>query len=106
MDSLIVENVRCFHKRQTPRLAPLTLLVGENSSGKSTFLALLRVAWDIARGGRLVDFNEAPFSLGTYEQIATFRGGRGGRAKEFTPCNRASVDQWGARIVLQRSPAT
>ncbi|HKQ98167.1 MAG TPA: AAA family ATPase [Candidatus Polarisedimenticolia bacterium] len=84
MRSLIVENVRCFHTLQTAPLAPLTFLVGENSSGKSTFLALVRVAWEVASGGGSVDFNEEPFLLGAFDQIATYRGGRGGRAKSFS----------------------
>lgn len=84
MNTLILENVRCFHSKQLVRLAPLTILVGENSSGKSTLLALARIAWSLGYGGPLVDFNEEPFLLGAYEQIATYRGGRGGRARAFT----------------------
>lgn len=87
MDRLIVENVRCFHTKHSASLAPLTILVGENSSGKSTFLALLRLGWQIAAFGvaqESFDFNEEPFLLGSFEQIATFRGGRGGRARSFT----------------------
>src|SRR5882724_3105923 len=71
MDQIIVENVRCFRKRQTVPLAPLTFLVGENSSGKSTFLALARLAWDLMASRRPLNFNEEPFSLGAYDQIAT-----------------------------------
>jgi hypothetical protein len=47
--------------------------VGENSSGKSTLLALTRIVWDLATEGR-ADFNEEPFLLGGYEQIATQEG--------------------------------
>lgn len=68
MDRILFENVRCFGSRQDVPLAPLTLLVGENSSGKSTFLALVRIAWDLAHGGA-VDFNEEPFLLGSFSQI-------------------------------------
>jgi hypothetical protein len=83
MDKLIIENVRCFATRQEVPLAPLTVLVGENSSGKSTFLAAVRIAWDIATTWGAADFNEDPFRLGAYEQIATYRGGRAGRAKSL-----------------------
>ncbi len=38
---IFLENVRCFDKPLKLTLKPLTLLVGENSSGKSTFLAML-----------------------------------------------------------------
>jgi hypothetical protein len=84
MDSLVVENVRCFGDRQTVRLAPLTLLVGENSSGKSTFLAMCRLAWDSLFQPLDVDFNEEPFFLGGYNEIAHYRGGRAGRSKSFS----------------------
>lgn len=62
MDKIFFENIRCFASRQEARLAPLTVLVGENSSGKSTFLALVRLAWDVAMLQPL-DFNEEPFLL-------------------------------------------
>ncbi len=84
MDALILENVRCFHGRQEIRLAPLTILVGENSTGKSTILAATRLAWDLARGIIEPDFNEEPFNWGGYDQIAYFHGGKAGRAKSFT----------------------
>jgi predicted ATPase len=47
---LEVEGVRCFAKKQSAEIRPLTLLVGENSSGKSTFLALCEIASAMARG--------------------------------------------------------
>lgn len=84
MDQVIIEGVRCFHSRQSGPLRPITLLVGENSSGKTTFLAMARIAWDMCQLAPLIDFNEEPFLLGTYDQIATYRGGRTGRAKCFT----------------------
>ena len=80
---LIIENVRCFQSKQVVPIKPLTLLVGENSTGKTTFLAAYRIAWDIAYGSGPIDFNEAPFQLGTYDQVANYRGGRAGRAKTF-----------------------
>src|SRR5262245_26461740 len=64
-------------------LRPLTLLVGENSTGKSSFLAAIRLAWDVAYSFRRIDFNEEPFLLGAFDQIAHFRGGRAGRAQTF-----------------------
>jgi predicted ATPase len=84
MEKLIFEGVRCFRTHQECPLTPLTLLVGENSSGKSTFLALTRIAWDIARGDLTEDlFNEEPFLLGAYDQVASYRGGKAGRVKSF-----------------------
>lgn len=66
-------------------IRPVTLLVGENSSGKSTFLALCQIASSIASGFfQEFPFNEPPFLLGAYDQIASYRGGRAGRAKSFS----------------------
>ncbi len=93
MDKIIFENVRCFSTLQSCPVKPITLLVGENSSGKSTFLALTRIAWDVARGNLGDDiFNEEPFLLGAYDQIASYRGGRTGRAKSFTIGSQFSLD--------------
>jgi putative AbiEii toxin of type IV toxin-antitoxin system len=84
MDSLIVENVRCFRERQEVPLRPLTFLVGENSTGKSTFLALIRCAWQLSRGSITPDFNSEPFLLGAYEQIAHRHGRQDKYASSFT----------------------
>ncbi len=85
MNQIIFEGVRCFQNFHSCPLKPITLLVGENSSGKTTFLALTRIAWDIVQGDLSDDvFNEEPFLLGSYDQIASFRGGKAGRAKSFT----------------------
>jgi hypothetical protein len=84
MDGIIVEGVRCFHDEQSAPLRPITLLVGENSTGKTTFLALVRIAHDLCQGEPEVDFNLEPFLLGSYDQVASYRGGRGGRVKSFT----------------------
>lgn len=83
MKTLTIEGVRAFKRPLTAPLGKLTLLVGQNSTGKSTFLACTRIAWDIAAGGE-GDFNEQPFELGTYESIAHYHGGQGKRVKEFT----------------------
>ncbi|MSR59716.1 MAG: hypothetical protein EXS05_19080 [Planctomycetaceae bacterium] len=84
MPRIIFDSVRCFYGRESHEIKPITLLVGENSAGKTTFLALARIAWNIA-GGNFGDdlFNQEPFLLGAYDQIASFRGGKAGRAKSF-----------------------
>jgi hypothetical protein len=79
------EGIRCFAEPQDAVIRPITLLVGENSSGKTTFLALCRIAHAIANGSvRNPPFNADPFWLGAYDQIASYRGGRNGRAKSFS----------------------
>lgn len=94
MDQVIFEGIRCFPERNSCPLKPVTLLVGENSSGKTTFLALTRIAWDIAGGDLSQDiFNEEPFLLGSYDQIASFRGGKAGRAKSFSIGVQVSLKQ-------------
>ena len=95
MDQITLKNFRCFREEQTARLAPLTLLVGENSSGKTSFLAMIRALWDVAYQHRVPDFKEEPYDLGSFDEIAHHRGGRGGRAEtfeagfDFTPMNPA-----------------
>ena len=89
MNQITLENFRCFRQAQQARLAPLTLLVGENSTGKTSFLALIRALWDAAYRRETPDFKEAPYDLGSFDEIAHYRGGRGGRAQEFTAGFRA-----------------
>ena len=83
MDSITLENFRCFREKQTARLAPLTLLVGENSTGKTSFLALVRAIWNLAYRYRIPDFKEEPYDLGSFDEIAHHRGSKGGHADEF-----------------------
>ena len=83
MDRITLKNFRCFRDEQTARMAPLTLLVGENSTGKTSFMAMIRALWDIAYGLRVPDFKEEPYDLGSFYEIAHHRGSRGSRATEF-----------------------
>ena len=68
-----MEEVRCFGERQTLEIRPLTFLVGENSTGKTTALACFHVLANFLRG-RGVDFdakatNLHPYSMGTFKDI-------------------------------------
>ena len=83
MREISLENYRCFREQQTARLAPLTLLVGENSSGKTSFLAMIQVLLDIAYGRSAPNFRKIPYDLGSFDEIAHNRGGHGGRATTF-----------------------
>lgn len=83
MDEIRLKDYRCFREEQTARLAPLTLLVGENSTGKTSFLAIIRALWEFANDYKIPDFKEDPYDLGSFDEIAHFRGGRGGRAETF-----------------------
>ena len=50
-------------------MAPLTLLVGENSTGKTSFLAILRALWEVAVNEVVPDFRREPYDLGTFSEI-------------------------------------
>ena len=84
MESVTVENFRCFGDSQTVALAPLTLLVGENSTGKTSFLAVLRLLAGLAAARFEPDFKDPPYDLGSFDEISHSRGGRAGRAQQFT----------------------
>ena len=83
MNEIRLKNFRCFRNEQTARLAPLTLLVGENSTGKTSFMAMVRILSDMAYRSMNPDFKEDPYDLGSFDEIAHHRGGRGGRADTF-----------------------
>ncbi len=82
MNAITIKNVRCFVEPQPAPIAPLTLLVGENSTGKSTFLAMTRIVVSLLGKPGMANFNEEPFFLGSYNDIANYRGGRW-RAQSF-----------------------
>ena len=83
MDRITLKNYRCFREEQSARLAPLTLLVGDNSTGKTSFLAMIRILWDVAAARKSPDFKEEPYDLGSFDEISHHRGSRGGRAETF-----------------------
>jgi AAA15 family ATPase/GTPase len=56
---LILENVRSFCGRHVIPTKPLTILVGENSSGKTTFLAMLALSKKRFTADKLSSYMEA-----------------------------------------------
>lgn len=76
MRSVFFENFRCFRKTGDIRIAPVTLLVGENSTGKSSFLAGVKLINGMRPDAPLLDFNEEPYRLGNFRSIA-FANGNG-----------------------------
>ena len=67
---LIIEDIRCFEGRQELEIRPITFLVGENSTGKSTALACLQTLInfiDFPYTG--LDFNNDPYNLGAFAGI-------------------------------------
>ena len=89
ISSITLENFRCFreipptHLAPPARLAPLTLLVGENSTGKTSFMAMIRALWDVAYGQQSPDFKESPYELGSYDEIAYHRNANNLPADSF-----------------------
>ena len=63
-----MEEVRCFAERQEFNIRPLTFLVGENSTGKTTALACFQVLADYLIDGG-IDFNSPPYSMGIFRDI-------------------------------------
>ena len=72
-----MKNVRCFGGRQDFTLRPLTFLVGENSTGKTTLLgcfdAMTRMMYEPHP-----DFNKPPYNMGSFKNII-----KKGSHKEF-----------------------
>ena len=69
-----LRNFRCFGDRQTARLRPLTLLVGDNSTGKTSFLAAVRAIWDAVHQQTEPDFRASPYDLGAFREIVFSEG--------------------------------
>ena len=63
-----MEEVRCFAERQEFNIRPLTFLVGENSTGKTTALACFQVLANYLSEGE-IDFNSKPYSMGIFRDI-------------------------------------
>ncbi len=82
--SVSMEKFRCFAAVGPVRIAPITILIGENSSGKTSFLAGLRELIELFNHQSGNAFNSEPYYLGSFEQIAHYRGGKAGRAKNFS----------------------
>ena len=70
LQELRLRDFRCFREQQIARLAPLTLLVGENSTGKTSFLAAVRTMLEVATCHWDPDFRNAPYDLGSFHEIA------------------------------------
>lgn len=70
VQKLIVRDVRCFSGRQEFNIRPLTFLVGENSTGKTTALGCLHIVHDYIRGKKTgLDFNVKPYEMGAFSDI-------------------------------------
>jgi hypothetical protein len=77
-------NFRCFAETPSLEVLPVTFLVGENSAGKTTFLAAVRLLLESFSRPSENPFNRDPYYLGGFDQIAHYHGGSPGRAKTFS----------------------
>ena len=73
-----IRDVRCFAGEQRINIRPLTFLIGENSTGKSTalgcFHTLTTILGPSSDRGRLIDFNQPPYLIGSFPDIARREG--------------------------------
>ena len=85
LQELRLRDFRCFREHQTAHLAPLTLLVGENSTGKTSFLAAVRAMLEVGSYHSDPDFRAPPYDLGSFREIAYRQdpNGRRGGAESF-----------------------
>ena len=67
IEKFILDDVRCFEGRHEFNIRPLTFLVGENSTGKSTVLGCLQLLVSSFELG--ADFNSEPYLMGTFSDI-------------------------------------
>lgn len=79
-----LSDFRCFAGDAPPvEVLPITFLVGENSAGKTTFMAAARLLLESLKPAITNPFNREPYRLGGFEQISHYRGGGRGRAERF-----------------------
>ena len=67
IEKFMLDDVRCFGGRHEFNIRPLTFLVGENSTGKSTVLGCLQSLLDSSIFS--TDFNSEPYWMGTFSDI-------------------------------------
>ncbi len=95
-----LKDVRCFAGEHTLRIRPLTFLVGENSTGKSTILGCMQAMADLQRHfnqlhSMALDFNRLPYQMGSFREIV----------RKSSPLNTcfelgATHGEWQSRITL------
>lgn len=83
IEQIALRDFRCFRGAHSARLAPLTLIVGENSTGKTSFLALVRALREVAHNNEVPDFKKEPYDLGSFSEIVHRRGGSATKVENF-----------------------
>jgi len=80
---VIIRDIRTFSGRHVIPVRPLTIAIGENSSGKSTFLAVLSALLDSSGFPFRPALNRPPFDLGGFDNILTSMRKNGQRPMDF-----------------------
>ena len=88
LEEFTIANVRCFAEEQCVPIRPITLLVGENSTGKTTFLGGYRAIHNLTymasptkrESASIPNFNGAPFAMGAFRDMVNH-----GRAADSMP---------------------
>ena len=88
MYTLKISNFRCFQQEQTAHLAPLTILVGENSTGKSSLLEIFRIMWCTASMTGNISYNSTGFPPGMFDDMMS----RSALNHHSNPKYSASID--------------
>ena len=80
-----MENVRCFEGRQTFEIRPLTFLVGENSTGKTSFMGCFHAFFssDFLFLLDKFNFNEKPYEMGSFDTIVSRPKGKASQSDAF-----------------------
>jgi AAA ATPase domain len=84
MFSIRLTDFRCFGLAPAVDVKPITFLVGENSTGKTSFMAATRLLLEVFTRPQLNPFNRDPYRLGGFDQIANVKSLTGGRAEKFS----------------------
>ena len=74
INTFFLRDVRCFSGEHEFNICPLTFLIGENSTGKSTVLGCLQALGNFFDLGRIslesqVDFNSESYQMGAFTDI-------------------------------------
>lgn len=81
----VLSDIRCFEGKQEFNLRPLTFLVGENSTGKSTLLGCIQILGDFLNSYYMenLDFNRAPYEMGAFADIVRKRNSNSTQSNRF-----------------------
>ena len=68
IQEFLLKDIRCFKGEQRIQIRPLTLLVGKNSTGKSTVLGCFQTLFEYFQNEKL-NFNLEPYNMGSFTDI-------------------------------------